>query len=178
METVDTGTVVGLVIMALAVVIFIYRMSYSQPETAAIAEKSNIDQPAPVAPVVVEAAKVEETMPAAIAEKSNIDQPAPVAPVVVEAAKVEETKTEEVAALEAVLNTPVTGPSETAKIAKAKTPKKIIDKVGVLDVKPKTSTAELKSLDKKALLAKAKELNVAVTARMTKEQLVQKLIKA
>ena len=149
METVDTGTVVGLVIMALAVVIFIYRMSFSKTEAAAepaVAEKFNMDQPA-----VVEV-KAAEVAPAATAE-------------VVAAA----------AAMEVALNV---AEAETAMPAKAKKAKKIVDKTNVLDIKPKTSAAELNGLDKKALLAKAKELNVAVTARMTKEQLVQKLIKA
>jgi hypothetical protein len=148
METVDTGTVVGLVIMALAVVIFIYRMTYSKTETVAepVAEKFNMDQPA-----VVEV-KTVEVAPAAITE-------------VVAAT----------AAMEVALNV---AEAETSKPAKSKKAKKIVDKTNVLDIKPKTSAAELNGLDKKALLAKAKELNVAVTARMTKEQLVQKLIKA
>jgi hypothetical protein len=146
METVDTGTIVGLVIMALAVVIFIYRMTYSKTETVAepVAEKFNMDQPA-----VVEVKTVEVVPPAATAE-------------VVAAT----------AAMEVALNV---AEAETSKPAKAK---KIVDKTNVLDIKPKTSAAELNGLGKKALLAKAKELNVAVTARMTKEQLVQKLIKA
>ena len=147
METVDTGTVVGLVIMALAVVIFIYRMSFSKTEAAAepaVAEKFNMDQPA-----VVEV-KAAEVAPAATAEVAA-------------------------AAMEVALNV---AEAETTMPAKSKKVKKIVDKTNVLDIKPKTSAAELNGLDKKALLAKAKELNVAVTARMTKEQLVQKLIKA
>lgn len=68
--------------------------------------------------------------------------------------------------------------SETSAVV-VETPKPEIKvtEVPVVEVAPKVRAKDLEGLDKKALLAKAKELGVKVSSRMTKEEIAKKIIK-
>lgn len=74
---------------------------------------------------------------------------------------------------------PQKSPVMQEEVAKqVEVPKVVVAEVSTITVTPKISAADLKGLNKKQLLSKAKELNVKVNTRMTKDELIKKLIKA
>jgi len=68
--------------------------------------------------------------------------------------------------------------SETTAVVVETKPEIKVTEVPVVEVAPRVKVKDLEGLDKKALLAKAKELGVKVSARMTKEEITKKIIKA
>jgi len=67
--------------------------------------------------------------------------------------------------------------SETAAVVVETKPEIKVTEVPVVEVAPKVRAKDLEGLDKKALLAKAKELGVKVSSRMTKEEIAKKIVK-
>jgi hypothetical protein len=68
--------------------------------------------------------------------------------------------------------------SETSTVVVTPPPAIVVTEVAPVQVEAKVSQDDLKGLDKKALIAKAKELNIQVNARMTKDEITKKLLKA
>jgi hypothetical protein len=53
----------------------------------------------------------------------------------------------------------------------------VVTEVKPVEVAPKVSAVNLEGLDKKALLAKAKELGISVNSRMTKDEIKNKIVR-
>jgi hypothetical protein len=67
--------------------------------------------------------------------------------------------------------------TETATVVVKQAPEIKVTEVKPVEVAPKANAKDLESMDKKALLAKAKELGVAVNGRMNKEDIKNKILR-
>lgn len=67
--------------------------------------------------------------------------------------------------------------TETATVVVNQPAEIKVTEVKPVEVAPKVKAKDLEGLDKKALLAKAKELGVAVNGRMNKEDIKSKILK-
>lgn len=69
--------------------------------------------------------------------------------------------------------------SETSTVIVTPPPASVVvTEVAPVQVAARVSADDIKGLDKKSLIAKAKELGITVNARMTKDEISSKLLKA